>query len=459
MPELVIGRYAVHREIARGGMATIHLARLLGDVGFSRIVAVKRLRPELSDDPDFVAMLLDEARIASKLSHRNVVPVLDVVTAGGEIVLVQEYVHGAPLHWLLGKARELGQYVPADIAVSIACQILAGLHAAHEMVDELGAPLHVVHRDVSPQNVMIATDGTARLLDFGIAKAASASHITRPGTYEGKLAYSAPEQLRGYACKQSDIFSLSVVLWEVIVGHRMHADQSDTEVVSTVLAGNWPTICEALALGCDTAMISEEAWERWHGVDEVVQKGLAVDVADRWQSAADMETALCDVVTPASPRAVARWLEGIGKTFLEKQDRLLAAEETSWRARPPRAMGTLSDGLEPVAAVPETIVHPPSRPVSIPPVPRSLWSVVLIAALAGGLGVALAVVSLRPTAPSGSPEGGAAGSSLVVPRVLPAPAVEPSGAPPDPQTIDRLPTDLLLPTSRRRSTPSPRPRR
>ncbi len=440
-------------------MATIHIARLLGDVGFSRIVAVKRLRPELSDNPDFVAMFLDEARIASKLSHRNVVPVLDVVTAGGEIVLVQEYVHGAPLHWLLGKARELGHYVPADIAVSIACQVLAGLHAAHEMVDELGAPLHVVHRDVSPQNVMIATDGTARLLDFGIAMAASAAYVTRPGTYEGKLAYSAPEQLRGNACQQSDIFSLSVMLWEVIVGHRMHADQSDTEVISTVLAGNWPTICEALALGCDTTMISEQAWERWQGVDAVVQKGLAVDVAERWQSAAEMESALCDVVTPASPRAVARWLEGIGKTFLEKQDRMLADEEARWRARGPLAMGSMVDSptVDPIAPVPETMFHAPSRPVSLPPMARSRspWSVVLLAAMAGGLGVALAVVSLRPDEPRG-----AAATSIEAPHLLPAAAMKPAMAPPDARTVERPPPpDVHEPGSRRRSQATPRCRR
>jgi serine/threonine-protein kinase len=233
-----VGRYVLHRQIARGGMATIHIARLMGDEGFSRIVAAKRLLPEFAEDPEFVAMFLDEARVASRVHHRNVVPVLDVVTTGHEVVLVQEYIHGAPLHWLLNKARQTKTPVPLGLAVSIACQVLAGLHAAHETVDEMGTPLDVVHRDVSPQNVMIAADGTARLLDFGVAKSLMAAHVTREGTYKGKLAYSAPEQLRGAATRQSDIYSLTVLLWELVVGHRMHrTPQAEAELVATIMKG------------------------------------------------------------------------------------------------------------------------------------------------------------------------------------------------------------------------------
>ena len=206
-PAEVIGRYILHRQIARGGMATIHIARLMGDEGFSRIVAAKRLLPEFAEDADFVTMFLDEARIASKVHHRNVVPVLDVVTTGDEVVLVQEYVHGVPLSWLLRTAHEAKIHVPIAIAVSIACQVLAGLQAAHDTVDEMGVPLAIVHRDVSPQNIMVGTDGAARLLDFGVAKAAMSAHVTRDGTFKGKLAYSAPEQIRGAATQQSDLYA------------------------------------------------------------------------------------------------------------------------------------------------------------------------------------------------------------------------------------------------------------
>src|SRR5262245_41859035 len=198
---VTIGRYLLHRQIARGGMATIHIARLMGDEGFSRIVAAKRLLPEFAEDSEFVAMFLDEARVASKVHHPNVVPVLDVVTTGEDVILVQEYVRGAPLHYLLRTAHQQQLHIPVNIAVSVACQLLAGLQAAHDTVDEMGMPLNIVHRDVSPQNIMISIDGSARLLDFGVAKATMAAHTTRENTFKGKLAYSAPEQLRGAATR------------------------------------------------------------------------------------------------------------------------------------------------------------------------------------------------------------------------------------------------------------------
>lgn len=326
-----VGRYLLHRQIARGGMATIHIARLLGDEGFSRIVAAKRLHPELAEDAEFVAMFLDEARIASKVHHRNVVPVLDVVTTPHEVLLVQELVHGAPLHWLLNRARETKDRIPVDIAVAIACQVLAGLHAAHELVDEFGVPLHVVHRDVSPQNVMVASDGTARLLDFGVAKASIAAHVTRAGTYKGKLAYSAPEQLRGSATRQSDVYSLAVVLWELIVGHRMHGAQTEAELVGMIMSGRLPSIRDTLEGEREWQTIGDDSWRMIEGVERVVEKGLAVDLADRWGSAAEMEVALTRAVPPATPSAVATWVKVLGRDYLDRHDRMLAAEEASWR--------------------------------------------------------------------------------------------------------------------------------
>ncbi|MEO8841474.1 MAG: serine/threonine-protein kinase [Kofleriaceae bacterium] len=327
---IVIGRYLLHRQIARGGMATIHIARLVGDEGFTRIVAAKRLHPEFAEDADFVAMFLDEARIASKVHHRNVVPVLDVVTTGDEVVLVQEYVHGVPLHWLLRTAHEAKTHVPINIAVSVACQVLAGLQAAHETTDEMGEALGVVHRDVSPQNVMVATDGTARLLDFGIAKATMAAHITREGMFKGKLAYSAPEQIRGAATQQSDIYSLSVVLWELLVGHRLHNNaQSEGELISEVMTGRLPTILEVLAP--EKEWLGANRWRHLETLDTILQKGLNIDMAKRWKTAAEMEAALATAVSPATTTGVAGWLKTLGREFLSGRDRVIALEEASWR--------------------------------------------------------------------------------------------------------------------------------
>jgi len=344
---IVIGRYLLHRQIARGGMATIHIARLVGDEGFTRIVAAKRLHPEFAEDQDFVQMFLDEARIASKVHHRNVVPVLDVVTTGEEVVLVQEYVHGAPLHWLLRTAHEAKTHVPINVAVSVATQVLAGLQAAHETTDELGTALDVVHRDVSPQNVMIATDGTARLLDFGIAKATMAAHVTRQGMFKGKLAYSAPEQIRGNATQQSDIYSLSVVLWELLVGHRLHnSAQSEGELIAEVMTGSLPKVTEVLAP--EREWLGENRWKQLEALDPIIQRGLAVDMNKRWPTAAAMEAALASAVQPASSTGVAGWLKTLGRDFLSGRDRVIALEEASWRRtaeRVPRRMSQGGGGL------------------------------------------------------------------------------------------------------------------
>ena len=271
-----VGRYLLHDPIAQGGMATIHLARLTGDQGFHRIVAAKRLRPEYAHDAEFVTMFLDEARVASKIHHANVVPVLDVISAGGEVILVQEYVHGVALDKLCQLARTQAQPVPVAIAVAIAAQVLAGLGAAHTTTDELGAPLGIVHRDVSPHNIMIASDGTARLLDFGIAKASVAAHVTRENSFKGKIAYSAPEQLQGSAGQPSDLFALAVVVWELLAGQRMHQGASgEREIVARIMTGTLPRLAAAVAQAEPARRAAVLA------LAPVIERGLAVDPEDR----------------------------------------------------------------------------------------------------------------------------------------------------------------------------------
>ncbi len=328
---LTIGRYVLHREIARGGMATIHFGRLLGDEGFSRIVAVKRLHAELAQDAQFVAMFLDEARIASRVQHRNVVPVLDVATVGQEVILVQEYVHGVPLDLLLADMRRDEQRLPIDLAVAIACQVLAGLQATHDTVDELGQPMHIVHRDVSPQNVMIALDGSARLLDFGIATTGVQSQETSERIYKGKFAYSAPEQLQRAATPQSDVYSASVLLWELLVGERMHGGKKGIELVPLVLQGALPRMSEALAALGRWDALSELERAQLELLEPVVEKGLAVDLSERWQTAREMEETLAACVVPASAHALAEWAKAMGHGLLAHRARILALEEQSWR--------------------------------------------------------------------------------------------------------------------------------
>jgi serine/threonine protein kinase len=169
--ERTVGRYVMSDEFAAGGMATVHIGRLLGPVGFARTVAIKRLHPHFAKDPEFVAMLLDEARLAARIRHPNVVPTLDIVVEKGELLVVMDYVQGESLGRLAKGSFKKGAPIPLGIVASVMAGALYGLHAAHEAKSEQGAPLCVIHRDVSPQNIMVGLDGVARVLDFGVARA------------------------------------------------------------------------------------------------------------------------------------------------------------------------------------------------------------------------------------------------------------------------------------------------
>jgi eukaryotic-like serine/threonine-protein kinase len=327
---LVVGRYVLHAAIARGGMATIHLARLLGAEGWSRMVAAKRLHPQLTTDPEFVEMFLDEARIASKIHHPNVVPVLDVVHTGTEVILVQEYVHGVPLDRLLRAAREEEEEVPAAVVVAVAADMLAGLHAAHEATDELGAALEIVHRDVSPQNVLVGADGIARVLDFGVAKAQINLHVTRAGTFKGKLTYTSPEQMRGAAGRATDVYAAAVVIWEALAGRRMHAGRTDVEICAAVTRGDVVRLLDAV----DPESASPDRWSELSRLDPIVARGLALAAEDRWPRALEMADALLDAVPRASAAEVARWVKHLGKAYLEGREKIIVTEESTWRQRP-----------------------------------------------------------------------------------------------------------------------------
>jgi len=228
----LIGRYALYREIAAGGMATVHFGRLLGPVGFSRTVAIKRLRPQFAKDPEFVAMFLDEARLAARIRHPNVVATLDVVATDGELFLVMDYVQGESLA-RLGRRR----IIAPRLVASIVCGALHGLHAAHEARNERGEPLNIVHRDVSPQNILVGVDGTARLLDFGVAKASGRAHNTRDGHIKGKISYMAPEQFRSQVTRQTDIYACAIVAWEALTGQRLFGGGDEMEILAKALAG------------------------------------------------------------------------------------------------------------------------------------------------------------------------------------------------------------------------------
>jgi serine/threonine-protein kinase len=356
-PTYVVGRYALYGIIAAGGMATVHFGRLLGPVGFSRTVAVKRLHPEYSSDPEFVAMFLDEARLAARIRHPNVIPTLDVVAIKGELFLVMEYVPGESYARLLRAARERRVLVPPDVTVAVMRDALQGLHAAHEAKNERGEPLGIVHRDVSPQNVLVGADGQARVLDFGVAKAIGRVQTTREGQLKGKLSYMAPEQLLGHPLdRQTDIYAAAVVLWEALSGARLFRAQNEAATVAKVLGGATVPPSRALVDKADTQ--TRQIVER---VDAIVMRGLAIDRSKRYATARDMALALEQALQPATSSKVSAWLEEVASDALQQRAGQVADIESSstshhialstTSAPPPDAAGEAGDPADPISAI------------------------------------------------------------------------------------------------------------
>lgn len=289
-----VGRYELHDRIAAGGMAEVHYGRLVSDGGFSRIVAIKRLHPHLCQDESLRTMLVDEARLAARVVHPCVVPVIDVVELD-ELYLVMNYVPGESLARLCQLARARGERIAPALALGIAMDLLEGLHAAHTTRGEDGALLELVHRDVSPQNVLVGPDGVARLLDFGIAKARGRLQRTELGAIKGKLAYMAPEQLRGeHVDCRADVYAASVVLWEMLAGKRLF-ETADEAMLSRRLLDAAPA-----------SPMSGVA-----SLDAVVLRGLAKDRGDRFETARDMTLALERVHGRAAASAVGDWVHDV----------------------------------------------------------------------------------------------------------------------------------------------------
>ena len=308
-----IGRYLLYGPIASGGMASVHLGRLLGEAGFSRTVAIKRILPQFADAPELAASLLDEARIVSRIQHPNVVPTIDLITDDDEAFLVMEYVRGESLARLLRGARSRGEKVPSGIVASIVCGFLHGLHAAHEALGESGEPLGIVHRDISPENVLVGVDGVPRLLDFGIAKARGRLSTTRGGQLKGKLAYMAPEQiLCAEVSRRTDVYAAGIVLWEALTGQRLFDGPNEAVIIASALERPF-TPPSVIAPEVPAAL------------DAVVERALERNEAGRYPSARELAIAVEHAAPLASPRAVGEWVERLAGDVLAKR-----AERVSW---------------------------------------------------------------------------------------------------------------------------------
>ncbi len=282
-----IGDCEVLFELATGGMATVLLARQIGDAGFERLVALKRVHRHLVKDPEVFAMASDEARLAALVRHPNVVAVTGVLDVGGELVLVQEYVEGFGLSRLLRELEKRGERLEPRIAARIVCDLAKGLHATHEAKDLLGEPLEIVHRDVSPQNLLVGTDGSTRLIDFGIARAERRMAMTRTGVLKGKLAYMAPEQVEEKAVdRRADIFAAGAVLYEALAGQRAFSGGDDSSVMAKILTGA-PDMAPVEAAAPDLVPVVRRALERQAGERYATARELAKAIADAVEPADD----------------------------------------------------------------------------------------------------------------------------------------------------------------------------
>jgi serine/threonine-protein kinase len=311
-----IGRYLLFGEIAAGGMATVHFGRLSGPAGFSRTVAIKRLHAQYAKDPDFVGMFLDEARLAARIRHPNVVPTLDVVQTEDEMFLVMEYVQGESLAKLVRAVRSMMTTSDVRVIATIMTGVLHGLHAAHEAKSELGEPLNIVHRDVSPQNILVGTDGVPRVLDFGVAKAVGRLQTTRQGQIKGKLSYMPPEQLHNQpVTRQSDIYSAAVVTWESLTGQRLFRGDNEAAIVTAVLQA-------------PVRPPSQVASHVPFAFDRVVLRGLERDPEHRYQTAREMALDLerCAGIAPASE--IGEWVESFAHDELFKRNVRIAEIES-----------------------------------------------------------------------------------------------------------------------------------
>ncbi len=438
----IVGRYAIFDEIASGGMATVYLGRLMGSGGFTRTVAIKSLHPQFAKDPEFVTMFLDEARLAARIRHPNVVPTLDVVASRGEVFLVMEYVQGESLSRLARTLHARGERVPLPILLRIMSDALQGLHAAHEARDERGVPLDIVHRDVSPQNILVGSDGVGRLLDFGVAKAAGRAQTTREGQIKGKLAYMAPEQLTNAGIsRQTDVYAASVVLWELLAGERLFAGGSELDLMARLLRREIRRPGEVTP-GLPPAL------------DDVVMKGLAANVADRFASAREMCVALGSCGVAEAPAVlVGEWVEQLAAEALAQRTAKIAAIETRSDATEGLVDGqSLRPSGAPTVAPPAHVLSPGPRVSADAETSSDVLAATLSAGTVRqgarvrliGAGVALVAAVL--------------GVKMLLTRANAAPAREsPAAAAGDARVAEPPPASVAPPSVARAGAPGPAP--
>jgi serine/threonine protein kinase len=442
-----VDRYELVGELASGGMATVYLARLSGVGGFQRFVAMKRLHPHLQNEKEFVEMFLDEARLSAGIHHPNVVAILEVGASPVGYYLVMEYVEGDTLARLLARAASHGQRIPTPIALRMVLDSLAGLHAAHELKNDQGELVQLVHRDVSPQNILVGVDGIARITDFGVARASSRLTSTRVGQLKGKLAYMAPEQAKGEGLdRRADVFSAGVLIWETLAAKRLFKADNEAATLQRVMNEPIPSLTRiAPHLSVELAQAVARGLER----DPDQRFASAAEFADAIEAAADGRDGIAD------SRDVAAFVkETLGQELEQQRDAVRA-----WLARSePSQAAVLAPPITSSVSVAAMSLPDGARPsqtgITASLGPRRSRALIALVALLGAVAagaagfvlarsrprenprvVVLATPARQPVAPVviTPPVADSAATPITTPDLLPS-AVPSSSAPPPAMT-------------------------
>ena len=321
------GRYELLRKLAAGGMGQVYLARQKGPVGFQKLLVVKRLLPHLSEDDEFIQMFLDEARIAALLNHPNIAQIYDLGEVEGTYYIAMEYVHGEAISDVLKRAIQRRGAMPIAFKCRVIADAAAGLDAAHHARSPSGRKLALIHRDVSPQNVLVGFNGSVKIIDFGVAKAANKFSQTNVGQIKGKHAYMSPEQARGEPLdNRSDVFGLGTVFYEILTNTRLFKRESEMATLKAVVGAKVPPPSE-VAPGIPKAL------------DAVVLKALARNREERFATAGDMQLAIEDFLfkqqLPGTTAHLAAFMKELYAEELEEE----FSNEPTIIAYDPRLMG------------------------------------------------------------------------------------------------------------------------
>jgi serine/threonine-protein kinase len=414
---LVFGKYEVIRRLAIGGMGEVFLARQVGIPGFERLVILKSLLPELAEQQGFVDAFLDEARVAATLNHPNIVAIYEVGLWNGVYFIAMEHIHGVDLARLMTAALRAGDRIPLPVVACMVRDAALGLQHAHDAKDVQGRPLGIVHRDISPQNIMVRGDGVTKVVDFGIAKAGNRASRTRTGVVKGKVAYMPPEQLRGEDVDaRADQFALGVVLWEMCTARRLFKANSDLELVEQILRNPIPPISQYVPHApLDLVAVAERMLDR--------------DVEARFASCGDVAAALRDYLETVSRQVgapqVAECVQKIAGQELDARVKNISPTQPNFLISLKPGTGERSAVATPSTGGSFTGVAPRrSRAV--------LAGVFVLAAVLAGGGVLAAIRAAR-----GGATGGQDASTVAARALSPSVQVRTSG--------DQLLVDVSLP--------------